>query len=394
MATQQANDPRVTALVETYAAQQASLTALLLNVLLNIWLPFRWWDRPEMVRAWVAKSSVEVDIVLTQVRRLSRTYAEQMLAEADALVRLPPIEHSYERGGTPINVVYERPARLFRYLEKVADDGMKDVETLAGAVERVESDNPLAGMDRDDLVDLFNPTPVKTGEIPPKPTKSPAEAFAERLEQIVAHDVAATARDEEQRVYKASGKVTGYRRVIHPEMSKTGTCGLCFVAANNFYTVGDLMPLHERCKCTTAPITATHDPAMNLSANDLKAVYDAAGGSTHGDDLKRTRVTVNQHGEYGPVLSREGDHFTDRNELNAERGLSLTAFEQQDKPRTTAMWAGMKAQSEIALKALRDARRDGAKTIKIGGREIPVHDIDTAINYHLTLITRAASYGA
>lgn len=51
MATQQANDPRVTALVETYAAQQASLTALLLNVLLNIWLPFRWWDRPEMVRA-------------------------------------------------------------------------------------------------------------------------------------------------------------------------------------------------------------------------------------------------------------------------------------------------------------------------------------------------------
>jgi hypothetical protein len=45
--------------------------------------------------------------------------------------------------------------------------------------------------------------------------------------------------------------------------------------------------------------------------------YGAAGpfagpgstDSTHAFDLKRVRVVINDHGEYGPVLGVEGQHF-------------------------------------------------------------------------------------
>jgi hypothetical protein len=34
---------------------------------------------------------------------------------------------------------------------------------------------------------------------------------------------------------EADLRVTGYRRVVHPELSRTGTCGLCIVASDQVY---------------------------------------------------------------------------------------------------------------------------------------------------------------
>lgn len=96
-------------------------------------------------------------------------------------------------------------------------------------------------------------------------------------------------------------EIIGYRRVIHPELSRTGVCGLCIAASDQVYKVGTLLPIHDRCKCTTAPITAEHDPGDDVNAVDLGALYDAAG-STSGADLKRVRYQLNEHGELGPVL--------------------------------------------------------------------------------------------
>lgn len=95
--------------------------------------------------------------------------------------------------------------------------------------------------------------------------------------------------------------IIGYRRVIHPELSRTGVCGLCIAAADRLYEVVELLPIHANCKCTVCAVTEDHDPADEVNAADLGALYGQAG-STSGADLKRVRYQVDEHGELGPVL--------------------------------------------------------------------------------------------
>jgi hypothetical protein len=113
----------------------------------------------------------------------------------------------------------------------------------------------------------------------------------------------------------APASVVGYRRVLHPELSDGGSCGLCVVASDRQYGRGELLPLHGRCKCSTLPIIlgsddeVRFDPGQAINGADLKRVYGAAGGATDGRKLKRTRVRVEDHGELGPRLVAAGDDF-------------------------------------------------------------------------------------
>lgn len=93
-----------------------------------------------------------------------------------------------------------------------------------------------------------------------------------------------------------------YRRVIHPELSTSGTCGLCVAASDRIYHKGQLMPIHDRCKCTVLPIVGAKDPGHSLNQADLSRLYAAAGG-TGADKLKRVRVKERHHGELGPLLT-------------------------------------------------------------------------------------------
>jgi hypothetical protein len=111
--------------------------------------------------------------------------------------------------------------------------------------------------------------------------------------------------------------VTGYRRIVHPELAKTGTCGLCIVASDNVYHTAQLLPIHGNCNCTVLPIVGEIDPGTGLNNLTLGDFYAAAGDSTFGEDLKKTRFVVNEHGEYGPVLGFEGQHFTGPDDLAA-----------------------------------------------------------------------------
>lgn len=96
-------------------------------------------------------------------------------------------------------------------------------------------------------------------------------------------------------------KIIGYRRVIHPERSRGGTCGMCIVASDRIYHVSQLMPIHGGCQCGIAAITEDYDPADELNTLDLGQLYKDSGG-TSGAHLKRTRYQVDEHGELGPVL--------------------------------------------------------------------------------------------
>lgn len=117
--------------------------------------------------------------------------------------------------------------------------------------------------------------------------------------------------------------VTGWRRIIHPELSRGGTCGLCVAASDRVYGTGELMPIHARCKCTVLPVVQTpsgdvRDPGRSVNAESLAELYRVAG-STAATALKGVRVQVAEHGELGPLLTRAGHAFRDQAEAAAQQ---------------------------------------------------------------------------
>lgn len=108
-------------------------------------------------------------------------------------------------------------------------------------------------------------------------------------------------------------RADGWRRILRPELSQSGPCGLCVVAADRIYSRGDLLPIHDRCVCEVLPILGDLDPGLLLNDDDLARLYRAAGSTggskREGGALKKIRVALTEHGELGPVLTRADQHF-------------------------------------------------------------------------------------
>jgi len=139
-----------------------------------------------------------------------------------------------------------------------------------------------------------------------------------RVAAVAQTDVTLAVREQ---VRKSLGKirdVRGYRRILRPELSETGPCGLCVVAADRTYKIQDLQPLHDLCVCEVLPIIGDLDPGLELNHRDLQAIYAAAGTTGGGKPgqkfagkaaLKNVRVALAEHGELGPVLVNADQHF-------------------------------------------------------------------------------------
>lgn len=108
--------------------------------------------------------------------------------------------------------------------------------------------------------------------------------------------------------------ITGYRRILRPELSKTGSCGLCVIASDRIYRRKELMPLHGNCNCDVLPIIGAAygagDPGNSFNNLDLADFY-ALAGSNRAEALKKIRIQINTHGEYGPSLGYHSQKFTD-----------------------------------------------------------------------------------
>jgi hypothetical protein len=341
------------AIIRVHREKQDSLVAQLLRVLLGIWIPFSWAaNRPDLVNAAAARSAVDVDLALAQVRLWARAEMIEQLRALDALPdRLPDMEDLYARSGTPIVEVYKRPARQ-------AEHALRQGAT---------------------------------------PAQAEAVLF-ERLTNIVQMDAIATIRDEKSIVRQAAPKVTGYRRILRPEKSKYGPCGLCVVAADRKYHKGDLLELHNGCVCDTAEITEDNDPGLSLNREDLDAIYGAAG-SMYAEDLQRTRVVVRENGELGPILVRDGDAFKTA-DVAAKQSTRKTTYQGKYKAPTkvanTTNWKAMRVTSERSIAILEDARAQGRDLVSMTASSAPtrVEDFDKAIGYHRALIARARAHGA
>ncbi|MCM0622502.1 hypothetical protein [Nocardioides bruguierae] len=242
---------------EAAAAQQVT-TATQASIWLTLWAAFTgWYSRPQ-VSDLAARSVRILQPARQQTGGLGAAYVREVLAGLDAVrEKAPAINLPAARLGADLEQVYSRPAEAYRLTYALTED-----------------------------------------------TAAATTAAQERLFTLVRDDLTVARRDGEMLQMRASG-VTHYRRIVHPELSATGVCGLCLAAADRLYSVAELLPIHDRCKCTVAPDSDTADEAVSI---DLDQLYEDAGG-TDGAALKRVRYQVNEHGELGPVLGVEGQKF-------------------------------------------------------------------------------------
>lgn len=276
------------------AQLSSNLSLRLLQRLWRMWgplTPSQMWS--DTLTAGLGAAAVPlVESTILQQQRSSRAYATRALEIVGAKPKdLAPVELVYPRYDSLISEVYQRPATEYRWL-------------------------------------------VSQGTAP-----EAAMRFARRrLETIADTDVHRAGSTEETDTYQAAPTAVGFRRVPHPELSQTGTCGLCWAASQQFYTLGDLLDLHDGCHCKTSPITAGADPGITLTGEDLKSLYEAAG-STFREDLQRIRIKTVQNGELGPILTHEGHG------ARGPRESSHTAYQ---KPTAADQRAANERQLEVA----------------------------------------------
>lgn len=256
--------------LDQYAAASERLKENAGEYLRTGWLTFEAWYSTAAVMAHARAMSEVSTLAQQQIAGLAAEYVRQLLAVlgAPAPVRRP--DQPTVRNGADLQLVHSRPA-----------------ETYKRAI--------AIGVEPEDAVD-----------------RATSRALG-----LVRTDLSLVEREVEQGQMEQAG-IQRFRRVIRPELSESGSCGLCVVASDRIYHVKDLMPIHPPwCKCKTMPITEAEDPGVRINREDLERLY-AAAGSTSGDDLKRIRVKVNQHGELGPILGEARDSFRNQKQVPLE----------------------------------------------------------------------------
>jgi hypothetical protein len=254
---------RVGLLIDAHARARTTIRAAVLAEIRRLWAALlnRYDDEQvagytaAVARAVAAGQQREANLVAAQLRR--------SLAVFDVSAPLVPVRLVDAPRGTDPQAVAERPVKDYRRLRL---QGLEDLE----AAER-----------------------------------------AERRALLVAEtDLTIGMREGARQTLAPIDEVVGFRRIIRPELSEGGTCGLCIVASDRIYRAEHLMPIHDRCKCVVAPVLAGgRDPGRSLNREDLRRLYVDAG-ATAAAALKRTRYQLTEHGELGPVLNPAGQDPT------------------------------------------------------------------------------------
>lgn len=137
-----------------------------------------------------------------------------------------------------------------------------------------------------------------------------------RAERIADEDLGLAQRHQ-TREFNVVRRVDGFRRIVRPEFSRTGTCGICYVAADRVYRRDDLLPIHTGCNCGVLPILNGRDPGLTINSDDLRRIYETAGG-TDKARLQRLRIETSEHGELGPVLHDRSHRFRGPDDVAAD----------------------------------------------------------------------------
>lgn len=287
---------------------------LLIRALLGLWGNYSQWSDRDLVTARTAATVPYVESTLREIQKESRQFMLRALKEAGVgpLKVSPPVD-LYPRSRVDALDVYRRPARD---AQKIIDEGGSTEDAYKAFEKRlkgiIEADVAIA--ERDEIDRIQRQLEAEGLTDYPDVEDEPVHDDDNATELFARDEMDAWIREFEDN-YGLEGKPTtesgekiiGWRRVIRPELSQHGACGLCVVAATQWYTKQDLKAIHHLCKCTTLPVTKSSDPGLRWNAEDLRRnldeIYGGAGGSTAGKKLKRIRVAVRDHGELGPILT-------------------------------------------------------------------------------------------
>ncbi|MCU1675345.1 MAG: hypothetical protein JWM93_103 [Frankiales bacterium] len=263
----------LTLLVEAQAQARQQLTDIATAAARASAVSFTEWYSSGAIGAWAEALLERVRAVQRQVAALTDAY----MARAGSLVRGEPVapvgavDVRQLRGAVNMLQVYGRAADQFRY---AVSQGVSEAEAT--------------------------------------------EVAADRAATIARDDVDLAVRAQGTKSMTARPGVTGYRRVIHPELPteaslRDGTppppvCGLCVAASTVLYAPREPMPIHTNCRCLPMAIYGGVDFGGAINKAALKTLY-AHAGDTSREQLKRIRYVVHEHGELGPVLRLHGQAF-------------------------------------------------------------------------------------
>lgn len=258
--------------IESYAASSERLKEQAVAEAVALWTGFRGWYDADAVAALAAQAAAlstsaqqtAAGASLEYMAGVAAATGANSAATGAAAVAAPAQALQIIRAGAPLLLVHTRPSEVYKRAIAMGETDERATElALKRAINLILSDLTLQ-------------------------ERKVESAFLQRL------------------------GILEYRRIIHPELSRTGTCGLCIAAADRTYQTSQLMPIHPpSCNCTVMPIVGEYDPAVELNQASLYAAVAAEAKSLGQTDLSHVRVAyqVNEHGEYGPVLSKVNDHF-------------------------------------------------------------------------------------
>ena len=150
-----------------------------------------------------------------------------------------------------------------------------------------------------------------------EPLEVAVERGAARLASVTATDLQLAKTHTARQVLgeqPADRRPTGFVRTLEG----TSSCGFCALASTRLYHVEDLLPIHPGCDCDVEPYygdqTLVVEPAqlerVHALARDFFGTSRASGFDRSSGELDyHDFVIVHEHGELGPVLARQGQHF-------------------------------------------------------------------------------------
>ena len=328
MRTSLTPDEMIRRMAEAVAQRRESLADWAARSLEQLWAFADPYD-PESMGRFTAKAAQVMHAAQTNVARSTAAAQRQQLAAV----------------GVNINPVPSDPKNV-RASKVTIVDGKAELErTTTAVVEYAKPANDAAATAEPEQVRprarvTVSDTPperprsrvtVKVAESTEELLERPAKTYRYERSKGASHDAANDAAKSRvrvivddnlmlaQRLAEAESlaqaadlddRVIGYRRIVHPELSRGGTCGMCLVAATRMYEIGELKAIHDRCWCTVAAVTKDHDP-RNVNDADLKRFYADAQG-TYRATLKRTRYQVDEHGEFAAVLVPKAEYRSNK----------------------------------------------------------------------------------
>lgn len=311
-------------LASGHASVRQSIRVGLLAVLERLWRSLTDKRSPAQVDFYVESVVAATDRARRREAQAVTVYLQrqaQFLGRPELIPRDPPSLPERPRGIDPAEAAI-RPVKQYRFdVVRGVDQALAEIRALQRAQTIADDDLALAmrqairGLlvtDEGDIAPIERETEDEEEEFEGVAFADERVGEDEADEDLTEDDLVGPEDeeiDEDAPDDEDEPDIIGYRRLIHPELSESGTCGLCIAAADRIYRTSELMPIHAHCKCTVGLIiTGQADVGLGLNRAQLRELYTLAGG-TGKAKLAKVRYRRNRHGELGPVLGFAQDNF-------------------------------------------------------------------------------------